>query len=33
MEFRDSRPGWANNEKQFYIDRDTMNAIVKDGVL
>ncbi len=25
--------GWGNNEKQFYTDRDTMNAIVKNGVL
>lgn len=25
--------GWGNNEKQFYTDRDIMNAIVKDGVL
>ncbi|HEY5368493.1 MAG TPA: family 16 glycosylhydrolase [Hanamia sp.] len=25
--------GWGNNEKQFYTEADTMNAIVKDGVL
>ena len=25
--------GWGNNEKQFYTDADTMNAIVKNGVL
>lgn len=25
--------GWGNNEKQFYTNGDTMNAIVKNGVL
>ncbi len=25
--------GWGNNEKQYYSDADTNNAIVKDGVL
>ena len=25
--------GWGNNEKQFYTDKDTTNAFVKDGLL
>ncbi|HET7117849.1 MAG TPA: family 16 glycosylhydrolase, partial [Hanamia sp.] len=25
--------GWGNNERQFYTDADTMNAIVKNGIL
>jgi len=33
MSFETGGHGWGNNEKQFYTDRDTMNAIVKDGVL
>lgn len=32
-EFLDRLRGWGNNEKQFYTDRDTMNAIVKDPIL
>jgi beta-glucanase (GH16 family)/glycerophosphoryl diester phosphodiesterase len=31
--FETGGKGWGNNEKQFYTDGDTMNAIVKNGVL
>lgn len=28
-----NKTGWGNNEKQFYTDRDTLNAYVSNGTL
>jgi beta-glucanase (GH16 family) len=33
FETKGNETGWGNNEKQFYTDRDTSNAIVKNGFL
>lgn len=33
FETKGNATGWGNNEKQFYTNRDTANAYVKDGIL